>query len=49
MSTRKVPTRKQTHQLGPEAPAAAAGDVTRGFVREQGDSREGGDEEDGEE
>jgi hypothetical protein len=38
----------RTHELGPESPAAVAGNGTRGHVGEAGDACEGGDDEDDE-
>lgn len=49
MSTGERRQRRNTHKLGPESPVALAGDVTRGCKREDGESYEGRDDEDGEE
>ena len=38
----------ETHELGPESPAAVAGNNTRGHIQEAGDACEGGGGEDGE-
>ena len=38
-----------THELGHESPAAVAGHVTGGYIRQQADADEGGEGEGGEE
>ena len=51
INTRKVRKRsfKQTYKLGPESPAAVAGDDAPGRIRQQVDPHKGHDGEDGEE